>query len=132
MLYVIYRSFCLFLSLSFIALTASLQVLPLRLYCFSTPDTTQKKADRLLNLVVNGTINEEIYKEKVKESNETITRLKDNLNNTIESGNDWRTTMQKTLEVLFDGKRRFENGDILVKRELLQSLGSNKLRTEKK
>ena len=85
----------------------------------------QKKADRLLDLVVNGTISEETYKEKVKESNETITRLKDNLSSTIESGNDWRTTMQKTLEVLFDGKRRFENGDILVKRELLQSLGSN-------
>ena len=33
--------------------------------------------------------------------------------------------MRKTLEVLFDGRKRFENGDILVKRELLQSLGSN-------
>ena len=33
--------------------------------------------------------------------------------------------MQKTLEVLFDGRKRFENGDVLVKRELLQSLGSN-------
>lgn len=85
----------------------------------------QKKADRLLDLVVNGTISEDLYKEKVKESNETISRLQAELDQTISNGKDWRTAMQKTLEVMFDGRKRFENGDILAKRELLESLGSN-------
>ena len=33
--------------------------------------------------------------------------------------------MRRTLNVLFNGRKKFENGDVFAKREVLQSLGSN-------
>lgn len=33
--------------------------------------------------------------------------------------------MRRTLNVLFNGRDKFENGDVFAKREVLQSLGSN-------
>lgn len=33
--------------------------------------------------------------------------------------------MRRTLNVLFSGRDKFENGDIFAKREVLQNLGSN-------
>lgn len=85
----------------------------------------QKKADRLLDLVVNGTIDEETYKSRVKENKDVITKLQKELNQTISNGNNWREAMIKLLELLAHGNQRFENADLTMKRELLYSLSSN-------
>ena len=85
----------------------------------------QKRADRLLDLVVNGTIDEETYKARVEDNKAIIANLQQELDRTISNGNDWREAMIKLLEILSEGRKSFENGDQTMKRELLCSLGSN-------
>jgi DNA invertase Pin-like site-specific DNA recombinase len=83
------------------------------------------KANRLLDLITNGIITENQYKQKSVEINETVNRLRKEQERTLKNGNDWREAMRKTLDVLFNGREQFGNGDIFVKREILSSLGSN-------
>jgi hypothetical protein len=95
-------------------------------------EDAQKTSDRLLDLVVNGTINEETYKLRSKETDARIKRLQEELNGVLTNGHDWRKAMAKTLDVLFNGRERFENGDNYAKREVLQSLGSDIVIKDKK
>ena len=85
----------------------------------------ENKADRLLDLVANGTITENQYQRKITETEDSIKSLRKELDETLNSSGDWRDAMRKTLDILFNGRNRFENGDIFAKREVLQSLGSN-------
>ena len=92
----------------------------------------EKRADNLLNLAADGHIDGETYAKKNKEAQEEIKRLRAELDSVIENGNDWRKAMEHTLEVLFSGREKFENGDLTAKREVLQSLGSNITLKDKK
>ena len=92
----------------------------------------EDKANRLLDLVANGTISEDTYRLKFDEVEGEIKKLKSELGRTLSSSNDWREAMRKTLDVLFHGRERFENGSVFVKREVLQSLGSNIVIKDKK
>ena len=74
----------------------------------------------------------EMYAKKNNESQEEIDRLRKELDNIIDNGNDWRKVMEHTLEVLFNGREKFENGDLTAKREVLQSLSSNITLKDKK
>lgn len=87
--------------------------------------TAEDKANRLLDLVANGTISESQYQVKSVEAEAEIKTLREELDYTLNNGGDWREAMRKTLDVLFNGRKRFEKGDVFVKREVLQSLGSN-------
>lgn len=87
--------------------------------------SAETKANNLLNLVAEGVITKEQYSQKVAETTTEIERLRKELDNTLNNGKDWRRAMGKTLEVLFNGRERFEKGDMAVKREVLQSLGSS-------
>ena len=87
--------------------------------------SAETKANNLLDLVAEGVITKEQYSQKVAETTTEIERLRKELDDTLNNGKDWRKAMEKTLEVLFNGRERFEKGDITVKREVLQSLGSN-------
>ncbi len=91
-----------------------------------------EKADRLLDMCAGGLITQEQYKNKLEEVNAEIKQLQKDLNETLENGADWRKMMRKTLEVLFSGREKFENGDAYAKREVLQSLGSNIVIRDKK
>lgn len=85
----------------------------------------ENRADRLLDLVAKGIISETQYQTKSNEAEVEITTLRKELDYTLNNGGDWRNAMRKTLDVLFNGRERFENGDVFAKREILQSLGSN-------
>ena len=73
-----------------------------------------------------------MYAKKNKEAQEEIDRLRKELNNIIDNGNDWRKAMEYRLKVLFSGREKFANGDLAAKREVLQSLGSNITLKDKK
>ena len=88
-------------------------------------EENEAKLDRLLKYLANGTISGEEFatiSEKIKAETE---RIKEEQGQTLKNGNDWRETMRRTLNVLFNGREKFENGDVFTKREVLQSLGSN-------
>ncbi len=95
-------------------------------------ENANKKADRLLDMCTNGLITQEQYKSKVDVVNAEIKQLKKKFDETLENGIDWRQMMRKTLDTLFNGWRKFEQGDIIAKREVLQSLGSNIVIKDKK
>ena len=86
---------------------------------------TEKKANKLLDCLLNGIISDDDYKVKSEAIKTELERLKVEQEQTLENGNDWRETMRRTLNVLFNGRDKFENGDVFTKREVLQSLGSN-------
>ena len=86
---------------------------------------TEAKANKLLDCLLNGIITEEEYTSKSEAIKAELKRLKIEQGQTLENGNDWRETMRRTLNVLFNGRDKFENGDVFAKREVLQSLGSN-------
>ena len=54
-----------------------------------------------------------------------INQSEEDLDGTDYTAFSWREAMRNTLDILFHGRERFNNGDIFVKREILQSLGSN-------
>lgn len=88
-------------------------------------EQAEARANRLLDLVIDGTITKEQYSQKVETAKEEVERLREELNLSLKNGNDWRKAMKRTLNVLFGGRNKFENGDVFAKREVLQSLGSN-------
>lgn len=85
----------------------------------------EAKANKLLDCLLNGIITEEEYTSKSETIKAELKRLKIEQGQTLENGNDWRETMRRTLNVLFNGRDKFKNGDVFAKREVLQSLGSN-------
>ncbi|MFV0484763.1 MAG: recombinase family protein [Candidatus Saccharimonadales bacterium] len=95
-------------------------------------NTVESKANRLLNLVANGAITEEQFVKMSQEAETEIKRLRKELDKILDNGSNWREAMRKTIDVLFNGRERFENGDIFAKREVLQSLGSNIVLKDKK
>lgn len=85
----------------------------------------EAKANKLLDCLLNGIITDEEYKAKSETIKAELKKLKIEQGQTLDNGNDWRETMRRTLNVLFSGRDKFENGDVFAKREVLQSLGSN-------
>lgn len=85
----------------------------------------EKRADSLIDMRADGEINGEEFSEKKARVDQEIANLREQLNGQLDDGKDWRKAMEKTLDILFNGRRRFENGDAFVKREVMQSLGSN-------
>ena len=85
----------------------------------------EAKANKLLDCLLNGIITDEVYKAKSEAIEAELKKLKIEQGQTLDNGNDWRETMRRTLNVLFNGREKFENGDVFAKREVLQSLGSN-------
>lgn len=85
----------------------------------------EAKANKLLDCLLNGIITDEVYKAKSEAIEAELKKLKIEQGQTLDNGNDWRETMRRTLNVLFSGRDKFENGDAFAKREVLQSLGSN-------
>lgn len=90
-----------------------------------TITATEAKANKLLDCLLNGVITDEEYKAKSEAIKKELEKLKAEQKQTLENSNDWRETMRRTLDVLFGGQEKFENGDNFAKREVLQSLGSN-------
>lgn len=70
-----------------------------------------------MDLVAKGIISETQYQTKSNEAEVEITTLRKELDYTLNNGGDWRNAMRKTLDVLFNGRERFENGDVFAKRE---------------
>lgn len=83
------------------------------------------KLNKMLNCLANGTITEEQFTSISTSLEKEKQTLLAEQKATLENGTDWRETMRRTLNVLFNGRDKFENGDVFAKREVLQSLGSN-------
>jgi DNA repair exonuclease SbcCD ATPase subunit len=95
-------------------------------------EEAENKADNLADLAAGGGVSKERYERKLAEAEATIKHLRGLLNQTLNNASDWREAMRKTLDVLFNGRERFDNGNVFVKREVLQSLGSNIVIKDKK
>jgi len=87
--------------------------------------SAEKRASNYTDMAANEIISMDEFKTKKAIVDEEIKNLREQLEFQLDDSKDWRKAMEKTLDILFEGRKRFENGDVFVKREVLQSLGSN-------
>ncbi len=85
----------------------------------------RQQYDKLVEMASKELIKDDTFKKK---SEELLSQIKDAENDVADTNNrsaSWREAMYKTIDVIAHGRERFEDGDVIAKREVLLALGSN-------
>jgi site-specific DNA recombinase len=99
---------------------------------FSSIEITQKKLDRLLDLVADGTITSEEYKLKSKSLKlELKIRQRDQQKVALRT-RSWYEIIGKTLETLTGASQKFATGDLYVRRDILLAIGTSPVLMDRK
>jgi len=85
----------------------------------------QKKLDRGLGFLLDGTITREQYNLQKKELEESLMKEKSKLGDTEKRATNWRELTENVLHFSSLAMEALKNGDTQTKREILNSLGSN-------
>lgn len=90
---------------------------------------SEKKSqlNNLVDLLTRGVINEETYKIKQKEYQNNILELDKQIQSNEVAAYNWLESAEKVFTFVSHASDQFKNGDIRVKKEILQALGSNPL-----
>lgn len=88
-------------------------------------EQTQAQLDRLDDMASRGTMTEDRYAKKSKEVEQELKKLKKELRNTEFRAESWHETMKKAIYTCATAKKRFDEGDWRVRRQVLLELGQN-------
>lgn len=92
----------------------------------------QKRQDRALTFLLDGTITKEQYNLQKSELEESLMREKTRLGETEKRANNWRELTENVLHFSSLASESLKNGEIQVQREILSSLGWNHRIKDKK
>lgn len=88
-------------------------------------EDTQKKLDRALTFLLDGTITREQYTIQKKEFEEELIKEKNKLNETEKRAKDWTELTENVLHFSTFAVEALKHGDTQIRREILSSLGWN-------
>ncbi len=92
--------------------------------------TTQKQLDRLLDLLTDNIITTEDYTKKSAELKQRLTALQEKQSETALRSRNWYEIVGSTLTQLTTATKRFNNGTLEDKKQILFALGSNPILTD--
>ena len=85
----------------------------------------RRQHDKLIDMASKELIKEETFKEKSKELLSQIKDAEDAVAATNNRAESWRDAMYKTIDVIAHGRKRFEKGGVVAKRDVLLALGTH-------
>ena len=88
-------------------------------------EDTQKKLDRALTYLLDGTISREQYNIQKRELEESLTKEKNKLGETEKRATNWRELTENVLHFSTLSMEALKHGDTKIKREILSGLGWN-------
>lgn len=88
-------------------------------------ESVEKRLNKLLDLRLNDSLNDETYTEKKKELEEEKRIIKEKLASTDNILDNGRIKVENALDFAFACQKRFESGPKEVKQEILMRIGSN-------
>jgi site-specific DNA recombinase len=83
------------------------------------------KLNRLLDALVNGSVEEEAYKTKKAELESQKTAIQNQLEGTEDKLTDWRAKVENALDFAITAQNRFIHGDRAARQYILNRIGSN-------
>ncbi len=92
---------------------------------FKNVEETEKKLDRALTFLFDGTVTKEQYNIQKQELEKLLTREKDKLAQTEKRATNWRELTENVLHFSALAVEALKHGDVQVRRETLSSLGWN-------
>lgn len=92
---------------------------------FTSVETIQKKLDRLLDLVTDGTITSSDYQTKSAELKQELLSRQNEQQATAERVRNWYEIIGNTLDKLTNAQERFKTGDLAERRNILHAIGYN-------
>lgn len=93
--------------------------------------TLQSRLTRLLDLVADGVITPEDYKERSAALRSQLETIQEKQKETNKRINDWYNIVEKTLTYLTNAKERYAASDVGTKRMILDAIGSKPTLTDK-
>lgn len=92
-------------------------------------EKVENRLNKLLDLFINGGLDEDAYRAKQQELERTKLDLKQKVNETDSELNNWRVKVENVLDYSQALAARFENGDKNIKHEILLRVSSDLLYT---
>ena len=92
---------------------------------FNTLKQLRQRYDKLVEMASKELIQDDTFKVKSVELLSQIKKAEDDVADTNSRSAKWREGMYKTIDAIAHGRERFENGDVIAKRDVLLALGSN-------
>jgi site-specific DNA recombinase len=90
-----------------------------------TIESAHREMKKLISMAAKELISEEEFKVQQKDLEKQIKGLEKELRETKKHAEDWYDTFTKAFEVAVDGVERFNNGDVSVKKQILENIGQN-------
>ena len=90
-----------------------------------TIESAHREMKKLISMAAKELISEDQFKIQQKDLDKQIKGLEKELGETKKHAEKWYDTFTKAFEVAVDGVERFNNGDVSVKKEILESIGQN-------
>jgi site-specific DNA recombinase len=85
----------------------------------------QEKLDNLIDMRTRGLLDDEEYLEQKRKAKSEMARVDDGLRNTEKRADDWLELSEKAFDFATYARVRFNDGDVVVKRDILMTLGAN-------
>ena len=93
--------------------------------CQKRRDTIQNQLDKLVDMLTRGLLDEDEYKEQRNKLKVERSEVDNQLRSTEANSDKWMELTEKIFDFATYARIRFQDGDIMTKRDILMTLGEN-------
>ena len=93
--------------------------------CQKRRDSIQSQLDKLVDLLTRNLLEEDEYIEQSNRLKKERMTIDDQLRNTESRSDEWMELTEKAFDFATYARIRFQNGDLMTKRDILMTLGGN-------